>query len=256
MTNLKSAATQEINPHRNLAYVPTFHFEASKPCYCNSGRAFGLCCKNSSVTKQPPKNIHVINNYLSASECKRFIRFSEKQKRTWLSVVDDKKADGNKSVHKRDPSRVTQHVKLGKKQEQANQWFKNVCKDNISNLTTAKPQWFESSQLLRYGPEGKYNLHADAEHFDHETRRFYRFIDRDFSMLIYLNDDYQGGGISFPWLNYTYQPVAGDLVFFPSNHVYAHESLPITSGTKYALVSWGAFRGSPRIAKPKGIVNI
>jgi predicted 2-oxoglutarate/Fe(II)-dependent dioxygenase YbiX len=157
-------------------------------------------------------------------------------------------------VMRRDPSRVTQSVDMGKKQELVEAWFKRACLEKFGNSAVA--EWFEKPQMLRYGPAGKYGLHADAEHFDFEQNRFYRFLDRDFSMLIYLNDEYEGGELNFPWLNYRYKPKAGDLVIFPSNHIFSHESLPITRGNKYALVSWGAFRHSPRISRPRHIINL
>lgn len=252
MPHQNSSAIKLPSSHGGLAYVPAFHFDETKSCYCHSGLAFGACCKQNELSQSVPKGINVINNFISATDCKRFIRFAEKQKRAWLTVVDSNKSVG-KNIYKRDPSRVTQNVSLGKKQDQATEWIRTACLERLRN---AEPQWFESPQLLRYEPNGKYNLHSDAEHFDHETKQFYRFIDRDFSLLIYLNDNYEGGGISFPWLNYTYQPKAGDLVFFPSNHIFSHESLPIEAGNKYALVSWGALKGTARVKRPKGMIGL
>ena len=170
-------------------YVPTFHFSRSKPCFCRSGKLFGGCCGKAGEARQRPSGIQVYNNYLSTSECNRFIRFAEKQKREWLTVVDSEKSSGNKLVHKRHPSRITQHVDLKNKRSLASDWFLRACKEKLGQTRGLQPQWFEVPQLLRYGPGGKYGIHADADHFCHETQQFYRFIDRDFSMLIYLNDE-------------------------------------------------------------------
>jgi len=232
------------------AYVPTFHFDLNKPCYCLSGQRFGQCCANSEKLGRTPRSINVINNFISPSDCKRFLRYAEKQKRAWLTVVNSE--SGGKREYRRDPGRVTQQVAMGKRQALANEWIRKACHEILGKRIQQPMEWFEMPHLLRYGPQGKYTVHSDAEHFDLKARRFYRFLDRDVSMLIYLNDDYEGGELNFPWLNYRYRPVAGDLVFFPSNHVFSHESLPIQSGTKYALVSWGAVKGSARVAAPKG----
>ncbi|KZX81364.1 hypothetical protein A3715_07475 [Oleiphilus sp. HI0009] len=236
-------------------YVPTFHFDTTKPCYCRSQKAFGECCGSSIEEKQTPKSIKVVHNFLSASECNSFIRFAEKQKREWLTVVDTAKSTSNKRVYKRHESRVTQNVDLGKKRALANDWFKRACSEYLVEISGGlNAQWFEEAQLLRYGPGGKYGIHADSDQFCQQAKQFYRFIDRDFSMLIYLNDDYVGGGLYFKGLNYTYQPKRGDLVIFPSNHVFSHESLPIEQGKKLALVSWGAFPGTARVSQPRSIV--
>ena len=245
-----TAEQQMIN--RQLAYVPTFHFDTTKPCYCRSGALFGDCCANSANTGRPPRSIHITNNFISKADCKRFLRFAEKQKRTWLTVVDNSKdKEEKKRTYKRDAGRVTQQVHLGKRQALANQWFHNAVSSKLKEITRTPVEWFEAPHMLRYGPGGKYVVHSDAEHYDQHTKQFYRFIDRDFSMLIYLNDDFEGGELHFPWLNYTYKPVAGDMVVFPSNHIFSHESLPIISGNKQALVSWGAFKGSARVAAPR-----
>jgi predicted 2-oxoglutarate/Fe(II)-dependent dioxygenase YbiX len=56
------------------------------------------------------------------------------------------------------------------------------------------------------------------------------------SAVVYLNDDYDGGEIEFPRHNLTLKPKAGDIILFPSNFVYEHASLNISSGTKYSVV--------------------
>jgi hypothetical protein len=54
---------------------------------------------------------------------------------------------------------------------------------------------------------------------------------------MYLNDNYSGGGLRFPFLDYTYTPEEGDIVLFPSTFLYMHAALPVEEGTKYAAVT-------------------
>jgi hypothetical protein len=54
---------------------------------------------------------------------------------------------------------------------------------------------------------------------------------------MYLNDDYEGGELWFPYLDIKFKPTYGDIVMFPSTYIYAHASLPVTRGTKYAAVT-------------------
>ncbi len=229
-----------------LHYMPVYHFDKSKECYCGSNKTFGECCASPDPHREPPQYIQIIHDYLTPAECKSFIRFSSKQPKSWLTVVDEKEAStNNRVVEMRHPERVTQSVDMGKKFEQASQWINAAIKRYVAPV--GKPEWYEAPQLLRYGPGGKYEKHADAEQLESSSNRVFRFLDRDFSLLIYLNDDYRGGEIEFTSLNFTYKPRAGDLVVFPSNHVFTHRSKSIEFGTKYALVSWGAFVGSPRV---------
>ena len=54
-----------------------------------------------------------------------------------------------------------------------------------------------------------------------------------YSLVTYLNDDYEGGEIHFKNQNVTLKPAAGSLIMFPSQEPFIHEVLPITSGTRY-----------------------
>lgn len=57
--------------------------------------------------------------------------------------------------------------------------------------------------------------------------------DLAFSLVTYINDDYEGGEISFPNHNVTVKPKAGSLIMFPSQQPFIHEVKPIISGTRY-----------------------
>ena len=111
-------------------------------------------------------------------------------------------------------------------------------------------EWFEWPDVLEYGPGGRYDLHADADLRDPATGAWRRVVDRDYSMLIYLNDEFTGGAIEFPRLDYRLQPRRGMLVAFPSDHRYVHAALPVESGMRYVIVSWAAAVGSPRVKPP------
>jgi len=53
-----------------------------------------------------------------------------------------------------------------------------------------------------------------------------------------LNDDYEGGAISYrPW-GITTRPDAGSVLIYPSSYVGCHEVAPITSGVRYAYLMW------------------
>ena len=58
-------------------------------------------------------------------------------------------------------------------------------------------------------------------------------MDLAFSMILYLNDDYEGGEISFPNHGVSMKPDAGSLVIFPSQEPYLHQVHHITSGERY-----------------------
>lgn len=53
------------------------------------------------------------------------------------------------------------------------------------------------------------------------------------SIVLYLNDNYEGGNICFPEQNLDIKPEAGSMIIFPSYPPYYHDPKPVTKGTKY-----------------------
>ncbi len=72
-----------------------------------------------------------------------------------------------------------------------------------------------------------------AEHVD-KTEEFPRKI----SAVVYLNDDYEGGTITFTKLNKVFKPKANTLFLFPSSEEFKHSADPVTSGVKYCIVGF------------------
>jgi hypothetical protein len=66
----------------------------------------------------------------------------------------------------------------------------------------------------------------------------------DFAVIYYINDDYEGGEINFPWHNLTVKPKANSFITFPSNQHYLHEVLK-NSGNRYSSTLWFNIDGTP-----------
>ena len=62
--------------------------------------------------------------------------------------------------------------------------------------------------------------------------------DNHLPILIYLNDNYEGGEIKFETHDVSIKPKTGDLIIFPGNMHYAHEVTKILSGDRYTLPIW------------------
>ena len=82
--------------------------------------------------------------------------------------------------------------------------------------------------LLRYKTGDYVREHVDTSAAQHRT----------LSCSIILNDDYEGGEIAF--FNGKVRPFLkkGDMLIFPSGFTYPHQVLPVTSGTRYAIITW------------------
>ena len=91
--------------------------------------------------------------------------------------------------------------------------------------------WREQIQILQYEKNQEYKFHHDAA--NHKERyEFYRTI----SVIVYLTDNFKGGGTSFPHV--TYKPKPGYALIFPSNWCYPHAGELVTEGIKRVAVTW------------------
>jgi predicted 2-oxoglutarate/Fe(II)-dependent dioxygenase YbiX len=86
----------------------------------------------------------------------------------------------------------------------------------------------EDYSLLRYRGGQEYKAHYDGG----------TSTARSVSAIVYLNDDYEGGEVEFTNFGVKIKPQPGMLLLFPSNYAYTHIAHPVTSGTKYAIVTW------------------
>lgn len=108
--------------------------------------------------------------------------------------------------------------------------FKAVksCVDDYGYYWGVGIQSYEAFNFVKYEGTGThFKIHADHGPTYVTT----------VSIVVYLNDDYEGGEIWFPRMdNLTIKPKAGDIVVFPSTYIYEHASQDMVNGTKYAVV--------------------
>ncbi len=82
-------------------------------------------------------------------------------------------------------------------------------------------------QIIRYGEGGYHHEHSDTV-YDTDPRLF--------TVVCYLNDNYEGGRTGFSQLGLAIAPKAGRSILFPAS--YLHYSEIVRSGVKYVLAVW------------------
>jgi len=95
-------------------------------------------------------------------------------------------------------------------------------------------------------------LHADCEKPDGTPALYAGFNQLNISTLVYINDNYTGGSISFPDQDFSIKPDAGDLIIFPGNSSYRHEVTKVESGKRYTMPSWYKFDIDEDLVAPDG----
>jgi len=137
--------------------------------------------------------------------------------------------------------------------------FYNVCKDYASSIGDLdEPKLFPTFNIKKYNPGLSMGSHFDQLDGDNTLR---------YSLVMYLNDDYEGGEISFQlkdyeggwtstegWLqgapsvdmdydvavrnksiDFGIKPAANSVVIFPSSAPYFHTAHTIKTGFKYMV---------------------
>ena len=94
---------------------------------------------------------------------------------------------------------------------------------HLHNLNKCSP-----CLLLKY-EEGQHY----ADHIDYYEMWGCR---TDFTAVINLNDDYEGGHFHISGLRY--ETKKGSAIIFPSNFMFPHEVNRIEKGTRYSIVTW------------------
>jgi hypothetical protein len=189
----------------------------------------------------PALGINVYSNALSDIACKKFINTLE----TKLDGSTQFKWSEAKVVSSEETDFSARNAKdfkfsskgLGPRSEENSDLYDmhetifqavRTCVDDYGRLWGVGIQSYEAFNFVKYEGSGThFKIHADHGPTYVTT----------VSIVVYLNDDYEGGDIWFPRMdNLSIKPKTGDIVVFPSTYIYEHASQDMISGTKYAVV--------------------
>ncbi|MEM9233863.1 MAG: 2OG-Fe(II) oxygenase [Pseudomonadota bacterium] len=193
-----------------------------------------------------PPGFLVIQNLLNEAACNHIVAECDQQKGVASTV-----ATGEGNADYRQNERRSDYINPRDLSTDIRGLVAHAIQTMIAPLARIEPEWCEAPEILRYPVGGEFLPHADADVFDPEKRTWTRTENRDLSLLIYLNEGFEGGEIQFPNFGLSLPPRRGLLVAFPSDGRYVHAARPVTRGVKYALVTWIAAKGSERVGPPR-----
>ena len=178
------------------------------------------------------RNIGVIDGLLSAEACEDYIRFSEDRRYEEAPVSTDRGAVMIKDLRNNDRVMLDDPALSGK--------LFDLVRDIVPQRVQKK--WRpvglnERLRFYRYDAGQLFDWHSDGFYERPNGQRSF------FTLLIYFNDDFDGGGTSFrddgfrraDFDPFTVKPKRGmGLVF---HHPIAHRGDAIVAGRKYVLRS-------------------
>jgi hypothetical protein len=127
----------------------------------------------------------------------------------------------------------------------------------MSALLGLPSQCFELMNILHYAPGQTFKPHFDFLYADEPGTAavIQRLGQRIVTLLVYLNEDYEGGETDFPRLGYSFKGRTGDALMFANvrengapEPLTLHAGLPPTSGEKWLLSQW--VRNKPQGGPP------
>ena len=110
--------------------------------------------------------------------------------------------------------------------------IENTCRRYSEEFPLFSVQHMTDFRINRYSEGGFMSRHVDNIHHSHGQQYGYPQV----SVLLYLNDDYEGG--EFYVANKRYEPEKGSGIIFPSNFMFPHEAKTVTKGTRWSIVEW------------------
>ena len=174
-----------------------------------------------------------INNFLSADECQQLIKMIDAN-HTRSSVVEG----GT------DRTAVTNHrTSSTSNLDMQNSLVKNI-QSRIAKELNIELIKGEALQGQLYEPGQYFKPHNDFFSGPAYDMHCKASGNRTHTLMIYLNDDYKGGGTHFPTLQKTVEPETGKALWWYNmkdgkvQDQYLHEGVTVDEGKKYVVTSW------------------
>lgn len=93
-------------------------------------------------------------------------------------------------------------------------------------MVSSSHQDFNCVKIIRYKDGSYLPVHSDPE-------RTPEGHTRTIGMILFLNEDFEGGELIFPKQEVVIQPEKGKLVVFPMSYMYPHLVNNVTGGDRY-----------------------
>ena len=172
-----------------------------------------------------------VDNFLTQDECDSLINYQKKHSANDIEnwSLKDHNSNWNSRIVVLD--KVDDDI-IRKLIEVVHYKISILCV-NSYNVDYVYPEF---SNLVYWAPGMNLGLHADNMWIDDPEKSHYS-SHRDYSAVIYLNDNYEGGKTFFNH-GYEAQPKTGRLIYFTSGKEDAHGVTEVMSGHRYTFALW------------------
>ena len=173
------------------------------------------------------ENITVYDNFISPQEINILLEYAKKSADSdWQEVTYH-----NEEMLKKSKTVYEKYQKFKKDWDKTTLLAKNI--DILENIKLKVEKTLGISFLVTddiYRIKKFENGRSIGVHFDNLQNAIL-----ELGIVIYLNDDFDGGEIYYPSLNIEYKPKAGSMIVHPANKLYSHGVKEVFGNTRYCL---------------------
>ena len=186
----------------------------------------------------PNYEVLILENLLSESECKELIQLAKNNKMDQSQVVSDK-STSDYDLDSRNSFQVWMDAKTNPILSKLSKKSQEITGYPYANQ--------EMVQIVKYETGGKFDAHFDScvqpDSICQEMNR--KAGERRTTLLVYLNDDMEGGETEFVEIGKKIKPSPGKAILFHSTnekdqtiHQSKHRGCPVTKGEKWIATIW------------------
>ena len=171
----------------------------------------------------------------------------EYEEDTWHNSITLTKIDNYRTCQQVD---ISSHAVMGNSERRHQ--LDQIIFEKISPVVVDYAKYFKGFLmyqedsgyvLLKYKPGDYYKEHTDdpqknLRNPDGSIVQEANETKRQVTLIIQLNENFEGGGLSFFGDTYRTKIKKGSVILFPSNYLFPHQALPVTKGTRYSLITW------------------
>lgn len=195
--------------------------------------------------------LKVHDNFLTKSTCEELIKlhgYVLADRLNYITYHDEQGFVNHSFIEKAD-ERINKIVQIANANAQV--FIEDYLKVN-SDLSQFHYK-FENASLIVVNSNGHIPHHHDPEIFaqDGEVKLGH------FSILCYLNQNFDGGEVVFPSQDFRLKPKTGTMLIFPNSFLFPHFVAPVFGNTRYALrLNYGYTSKMPKETKIANFLEV
>lgn len=181
------------------------------------------------LNKQVDQNILIYDNFITPMETSMLLEYAQTANESeWVEIKYK-----NEEILKKSPERYEKYVQYLKDWNKTT-LFINSDYHYLVNEIKNRCQKIVGEDLLItddiYRIKRLTDKRSISPHFD-DSQNFLLSL----GIVIYLNDDFDGGEIHYPNQKISYKPKAMSMIMHPATQEYIHEVKEVVGNTRYCL---------------------